>query len=642
MGKSFEKPIKKENTLLNIFICNFNMEIQRMNYLDINPNTDPLEYTHKFYGWKFYDFGADLTENTRNKILNKLIEFSSDKNKFQNVLIIRDYMPNNIHNNSLLLFRQLIRNSSRILFQPLILFVSNSIQKDTLYYRNILKDFNLEENIEEDDEFDKLNISAILYDANENMNNFINKLINEFWQCTIYYNQIPTMFLPMTQDDNQNSDDIEIKVQKYPFTLNILIVGESGTGKSSFINILSNRKIAFESDNGIIKTNKINEYIISYKEREIKRIINNNENNISNRKFNYKICDTLGFSFENKELPELIQFIKEYNDELIITKDRIHCILYFLNENSFTRIFNNVFYDFFKYIYTKKIKVIFVINFNDGIKHLCKKKLKKNFKLGFNEDEYNFFFEPNDDNIIELNLKSCNNIKQFGIGKLMQKLENFFRYFKIENMNNIPRNSFEQVLNHINQYPLYNDLKTVDDLCIKFIAKAKRLISYTLPLIIGISFAPIPGLDDVIAVTTECGLIMAIANIFGESISKENIKKIFSELNFTSPSRIAMLVGKVILRITGVIFDVLKLLPLLGTIIGGAISCGINVVSLEIVGNQAITYFTGRFLADLNPENIINMCKEYNDDIEGITYIKNLFNFYENQNNQNNQDNQNN
>ena len=89
---------------------------------------------------------------------------------------------------------------------------------------------------------------------------------------------------------------------------------------------------------------------------------------------NYKICDTLGFSLENKELPELIQFIKEYNDELIITKDRIHCILYFLNENNFTRVFNNVFHEFFKYIYIKKIKVIFVINFNDGIKHLCKKK----------------------------------------------------------------------------------------------------------------------------------------------------------------------------------------------------------------------------------------------------------------------------
>ena len=103
-----------------------------------------------------------------------------------------------------------------------------------------------------------------------------------------------------------------------------------------------------------------------------------------------------------------------------------------------------------------------------------------------------------------------------------------------------------------------------------------------------------------------------------------------------------MIVGKVILRIAGVAIDIVKLLPFTGTIIGGAVSCGINVVSLELVGIQAIEYFIGRFLADLNPEKMINMCKEYNDDIDGITCIKNLFNFYENQNNQDNQNNQNN
>ena len=217
----------------------------------------------------------------------------------------------------------------------------------------------------------------------------------------------------------------------------------------------------------------------------------------------------------------------------------------------------------------------------------------------------------------------------------MEKLENFFVNFKIENINNIPRNSFEETLNYISQYPLYNDLKTVDDLCIKYIAKAKRLVSYSLPLIIGISFIPIPAIDDIIAVSTESGLILAIANIFGETFSINNIKKIFTELNFSSSSRILILVGKAVLRITGVAIDILKLLPLLGTIIGGAISCGINVASLELVANQAIRYFSEKFLTNLSPEKIITMCKEYNEDIDGFTCIKNLFNFYENQNNPN-------
>ena len=49
----------------------------------------------------------------------------------------------------------------------------------------------------------------------------------------------------MTQED----ENFEIKVQKYPNTLNILLAGETGTGKSSFINILNDGKIAYESDN---------------------------------------------------------------------------------------------------------------------------------------------------------------------------------------------------------------------------------------------------------------------------------------------------------------------------------------------------------------------------------------------------------
>ena len=626
MGKHFEKPIKNENTLLNIIISNFNEEIQSMKFLDKKTDIEPKEYTHQFYGWKFYDYGNNLNENKIRDILNKLKEFCSDKNKFQNVLLIRDNMPNNDNNNSLLIMKQIVINSSDILFQPLIIYASDSINKNTAYYRNILQNFISHEQIEEGEEFDKLNISSFLYDQN----NFINKLINELWSCTIYYNQIPTMYLPMTQED----ENFEIKVQKYPFTLNILFAGENGTGKSTFINILCNRKIAYESDNGIIKTNKINEYIISFKQSEINNIINNNANNVQqnqgDRKFNYKICDTKGFSLNNKELSELIKYIKDYNDESTRIMDKIHCILYFLNENNYTRIYSDVIKDFFKYIYQKGIKVIFVINFNDGKKHICKNKLKKNFKLAFSKEEYDFFFEENDENIIELNLKSSNGVNQFGISRLMEKLAKFFQIFKIQNIDNIQQNSFNQVLNYINQYPLYSDIKNVDDLCVKFIAKAKKLISYTIPVIIGISFIPIPGVDDVLAISTESGLITAIANIFGETFSIKSIKKIFKDLNFSSASRVGMLLIKTTLRITGVAIDILKLLPGIGTIIGGAITCGINILSLEINAHQAIKYFTDRFLADLNPDKIIKMCEEYNNNIDGITYVKNLFDFYEN------------
>ena len=215
----------------------------------------------------------------------------------------------------------------------------------------------------------------------------------------------------------------------------------------------------------------------------------------------------------------------------------------------------------------------------------------------------------------------------------MEKLENFFGNYKIENIRNMPANSIDGILDYISRYPFYNDLRTIDDLCIKFIAKAKKLISYTLPVISGISFIPVPGVDDAIAVSIESGLITAIGLTFGENITLANIKRIFSDLNFSSGKRIALLMAKTALRTSGVLLDILKMLPGIGTIIGGAISCGINITSLEIAGHQAIRYFTDKFLIELNPEKIKIMCEEYNDDIDGITYLKNLFNFYEQEEN---------
>ena len=51
-----------------------------------------------------------------------------------------------------------------------------------------------------------------------------------------------------------------------------------------------------------------------------------------------------------------------------------------------------------------------------------------------------------------------------------------------------------------------------------------------------------------------------------------NKKIIFKELNFSSPSRIAILCTKAVLRFSGVAVDIFKLLPGLGTVAGGIIN----------------------------------------------------------------------
>ena len=54
----------------------------------------------------------------------------------------------------------------------------------------------------------------------------------------------------------------------------------------------------------------------------------------------------------------------------------------------------------------------------------------------------------------------------------------------------------------------------------------------------------------------------------------------------------------------------IKLLTLIGTIIGGVISDGINVSILEITVNQAIIYFCNRFITNSNSEKIYQYVKK--------------------------------
>jgi hypothetical protein len=59
---------------------------------------------------------------------------------------------------------------------------------------------------------DELDITSLLY----NEKTFSSELINELWQMTIYFNQIPSYILPMSQND----DKFEIKFDNNIFTIN--------------------------------------------------------------------------------------------------------------------------------------------------------------------------------------------------------------------------------------------------------------------------------------------------------------------------------------------------------------------------------------------------------------------------------------
>ena len=674
MGKANSKnKLDKKNTMLNIYVCNSNQQIKNIKFMEeqndnLIQDIDYIEYRHKFYGWYFYDYRQELNNNKIKEIRDKIISEAKNKN-FQNVVIYFDKNSNR-NDNALRIMRSIaeipkLKGTHSEYYQPLLLYISYSKEKNIYYYRR-----RLHELIKESPEkyvMDELNITSFLY----NEKTFNSELINELWQMTIYFNQIPSYILPMSQND----DKFEIKFDNNIFTLNFLLAGKNGTGKSTFINILKGRKIAYQSDIGIVKTNKINEYIISIhkeipKNGEISEDSNNNiDNNIINNtsenslienslelstensieknigknkeiSFCYQFIDTLGFSADNIEAKQLLKCIEEYNDESIKRKDRLQCILYFVNDDDKRITSSDVIKNFFKFIVQQKIKVIFVINFNDGESHDCKEKLTTVLQQDLSEDEFNFLVEDDESNIIELSLKKNKKIKPFGLNKLMLKLEKFFENNRVNtnelvelsnklqtpmnktNKNERREEKLKEYLEVLRRSELFKDINTVDDLYIKFISKSKKLILYSMPILAGISFIPIPGVDDAIALSIESGLIAAIGNCFGINMNKEEIKRAFINVNFGSFKRVSILVGKVVLRAAGIIVDVLKLAPPLGTIIAGAVSAGVNVTSVKLTGEQAISYFLDRFIKEIDYKYLINMCESYNNNIDGFKYLK--------------------
>ena len=669
--------VNNRNTLLNIFVCNSNNQINSVKFIEEIENKNTTEYKiycHKFYGWTFYDYGNELNEGKIKIIRNNILNETKNKN-FKNVIIC--FVSNSNNNNDLLIMESIaeipkLKGEGQHYsenHQPLLLYISSFKEKNTQYYRNKLREL-LNKNTEKY-KMDELNITSFFY--NEDI--FNNELINELWQMTIYYNQLPSTILPMSQNDI----NLEVKFDNSVFTLNLLLAGKSGVGKSTFINILKGRKIAYQSDLGNIKTNKINDYIISIDNKYLENYpilsnnniinnINNSNNNnnllfeddseISTDDFNeikieckrgikcsYQITDTLGFSTDNKEAKELLDCIENYNKESIKNKDRIQCILYFIKDSDTCRVISgDVIKNFLKFVIQQRIKIIFIINFNNGKDHECKEHLLASLNGDFTEDEYNFLVENDESNIIEVCLKNYKGIKPFGLDKLMEKLENYFKnkkvntkdFKKLENISLTPMSKkklnnnekkLSEYLKIMRKSPLFNDLNTVEDLYIKFISKSKKIIIYCIPILIGISFVPIPGLDDAIALSIESGLIAAIGNCFGINMTKEEIKNAFINVNFGSSKRVLMLVGKTILRIGGVTVDVLKLLPPLGTIIAGGVSAGINVGSIKLTGNQAISYFLEKFIKEVDYNYLVNMSESYNNNINGFTYLKEYFKF---------------
>ena len=147
-----------------------------------------------------------------------------------------------------------------------------------------------------------------------NENEVTSLIISNLWELDCYYNGKGNQICKYTPENIFN----QLEKDNSLFSLNILLLGKSRTGKSTLINLIAGKMITLESDNNTSVTKKILEYYV-YR--------NDDKNGHSAIKF----IDTPGF-VPDKNVPEYekIEDMIKSNKNQNNPEKKIHFILFLL------------------------------------------------------------------------------------------------------------------------------------------------------------------------------------------------------------------------------------------------------------------------------------------------------------------------
>ena len=225
--------------------------------------------------------------------------------------------------------------------------------------------------------------------------------------------------------DNQSNN-------KSKATLNILVIGRPGGGKSTLINLLLNERKAREGI-GLSITKLYSKYI-------------HNEYPIT-------FIDTPGFETEN-DLNRMIGFLDQSNIFFGDGKNKIHLILYIINSCN-ERSFIGEEKKLIKHIYKNtKIPIFFILTRAENIKNVDDRKAVLTINL------YQDFPEKKE---LSKNIYCCQLLnerdgiyKQFGVDELLKSIQD---YFKIEINNiNIINDNLKNKQFFLGHSPLYHQI----------------------------------------------------------------------------------------------------------------------------------------------------------------------------------------
>lgn len=366
-------------------------------------------------------------------------------------------------------------------------------------------------------------------------------------------------------------DAINEKIQNLS-TLNIIVAGKTGVGKSTLINAVFKDELA---------------------ETGMGRPVTNHMRKITKKDIPLAIYDTRGFEL-GKDVQEDVK--KEVFDTInkgLATKDinkAIHCIWYCINTAS-----NRIELEEIQWLrelsrenQVTQVPIIVVLT-----QSISKKNAEKMRQM-----------------ILDENLD------------IIQVIPVLAKDFEIEDVGVVKSFGLERLIEVMVEALPEELLDTLQHVQIASLSEKKRRASKVVATAAlaatGQGAAPIPFADAALLIPTQVGMIASITVIFGFDVNKSVITALLSS---TIGSGGATLLGR------AVVANILKLLPAAGSIAGGAISAGTAGVITAALGSAYIAFMELVYKGEMNIEDLSS--KEGKETIANI-FKENLKNGREN------------